>query len=382
MPTQTYAAAFDQIHEQAIASTGLDDFGDISYHEGLRVLLNAQDQRACREGEAAAILSQLSRTLGGRLQAIAAIKARPDSQSVAIVAPLVILGLPRTGTTALHHLLMRDPQFQGLQYWIGRTPMVRPARESWPDLPQYLAAEAEIEAMHEAIPALKAIHRVEPDEVEECRMIMEHNFASTALSASWDIPAYSDWLYAQDLIPHYRYYANVLRLIGSDTPALTWLLKCPHHMLAIDSLLAVFPDARLVFTHRDPVDVVPSICSLNATFHRYPSDAVEERETCGTRHTDNLDYVLRRAMAVRDQHPDRFFDLRFIDFRRDPIGSVKRIYERFDLHLSDAALMAMTAWNDENAKASSAPGGHRYAPEDFGISISALKERFSYYDSY
>lgn len=368
-----------RLHEAAMAAAGFDDFGDPGYLDALRVFLQAHDARlpAGPSAERDAVAAQVVDLLIGRLYTQAGLKRRPEVRNRPIHRPLFILGLPRTGTTALQHMLMRDPQFQGLQYWLGERPMPRPPRERWPQYPEFQRCQQRIDELFAARPAMKAIHFMAADEVDECRLIMTQCFASTALAWAADIGAYSRWLYATDLTPQYRYYADALRLIGADDDR-TWLLKCPHHTLAIDKLLDVFPDARIVFTHRDPVDLVPSVSSLSYELMRGGGDDATLRREIGRRHVEKFEEPLRRTMAVRAANPGRFLDIRFTDYMADPLGAVRGIYAHFDLELTPKAEAAMQGWLDANPKGKH--GSHRYTPEDFGLTAEQLRERFSFYD--
>lgn len=375
------ASAEPVLHAAAMEAAGFDDFGGQDYLEALRRLLHAYDDdlpaepSLARDGAANKVIELLIR----RLYVQAGHRQRPDARTRQLRAPLFILGLPRTGTTALQHMLIRDPQFQGLTRWLAERPMPRPPRASWPQYAEFQRSQQMLDALDAARPAIKGIHFMAADEVDECSLIMTQTFASTSLAWSADLGAYTSWLYGEDLRPQYGYYADVLRLISADDDR-TWLLKCPHHAMRMDALLAEFPDARFVFTHRDPVDLLPSISSLTYEVSRGEGDDAALRARIGARHLGNLVEPMRRAMAFRAAHPGRIFDIRFNDFMADPLATARGIYAHFGLELTPQAEGAMQSWLDSNPKGKH--GGHRYSAEDFGLTATEIARQFDFYDLY
>lgn len=371
--------AEQSLHDAAIAACGFDDFGHPHYRDALQRLLCAYDEALpagpspARDGVAGKIVELLIR----RLYAQAGHRQRPEARNKVLRAPVFILGMPRTGTTALQHMLARDPQFQGLNRWLAERPMPRPPRQSWSEFAEFQHSQVALDALFAARPAIKGIHYMAADEVDECSLIMTQTFASTSLAWSADLGGFTRWLYDQDLTAQYQYYADVLRLISVDDDR-TWLLKCPHHAMQVEVLLAVFPDARIVFTHREPVDLIPSISSLTYEATRDGSDDGALRARIGARHMENLVEPLRRAMAVRKTHPGRIFDIRFRDFMADPLATARTIYEHFGIEMTPDAESAMQLWCDSNPKGKH--GGHKYSAEDFGLTVAEIQQRFAFYE--
>ncbi|RDV06316.1 sulfotransferase [Sphingorhabdus pulchriflava] len=372
-----FAASFDQLHEEAIEATGLNDFGDPVYREGLEALLAARDASGIdypADGET--ILGPLRQTLAARLKSIDQIK-RMGAALASVEQPLFILGLPRTGTTAMQRMLMSDPQLQGLEYWLGAAPKPRPARESWDSDPEFIACRDGLEAMMQAAPLIGKMHPMAADEGEECRLVMEQSFGHSSFSLVAPIRPYQDWLFQADLEPHYRHFKSVLGLIGSNDREKTWVLKCPHHAPQVDSLLRAFPDSRILFMHRPVEDVVPSVVRLGESFLGMVEgdgiDMVSRAEMI----VENLDLTLRRLLKVRDDNPDRFLNLSMESFVADPMASVERIYSHFGLAMSSESRTALSAWVRENHHGGhGAPGA---GPLPFGLNRDALRERFNYY---
>ena len=166
-------------------------------------------------------------TLTARLHTEKGWRERPDCRTIPIRRPLVITGIPRTGTTALHKLLSMDPQFQGLEHWLTETPMVRPAKETWASNPAYQASVAGLEAYFKIMPEMRKAHEMVAGEVEECLEVLRQSFLTNRFGAGIYLPSYDDWFFRQDERESYRRYADVLRLIGADEPEKRWLLKNP-----------------------------------------------------------------------------------------------------------------------------------------------------------
>jgi hypothetical protein len=374
-------AAEDRLHDRAASAVGFDDFGNSSYRENLRAYLGALDEvgNATDEGRDI-LLSQVDGLLQARLHMQAALKAHPQVRDTRIKAPIFVLGLPRTGTTALHNILMCDPQFQGLQSWLAQQPMPRPARDQWESFPVFRQVQQGLDAMFAMVPEMKAMHWMAADEVDECRAVMSQTFANTSLSWPSDLEPYARWLYQHDMTPEYQYYANALKLIGSNDADKTWLLKCPHHSISADKLLQVFPDARLIFLHRDPVSVVPSIVSMVYRLRMSTEGSKTRPERCGQQMLNNMDFAMQRLRRVRAEHPENFVDLRFGDLMTDPIAAMSRLYDQFGMELSEATVVQMRGWLAANPQGKH--GSHRYTPEDFGLSAAMIRERFHDYNDY
>ncbi|MBV8854558.1 MAG: sulfotransferase, partial [Sinobacteraceae bacterium] len=253
----------DELHASATRITGLADFGVArDYLPGLQQLLRAFDTdcRFSAGGRQFAYGTVLG-TLIARLYTQEGWKRQPQYRQIAISRPLVITGVPRTGTTALHKLLSMDTQFQGLEHWLSETPMVRPPRASWPQLPEYRASVAALEAFFKLMPEMRKAHDIVADEVDECLEVLRQSFVTNRFASGIHVPSYDRWFLEQDERGSYRHYADVLRLIGAAEPDKRWLLKNPGHIAQAAALFEIFPDACVVQTHRDPVKALPSLCS-------------------------------------------------------------------------------------------------------------------------
>jgi hypothetical protein len=373
-----FVDAEDLLHETAVAQVGFDDFGDKDYLVGLRVLLRAIDtDLKLNETGRERVFATVLRALTGRLYSQKGWAEHPECLKTEIREPLVIVGLPRTGTTALQKIMSQDPQFQGLEYWLAPNPMVRPPREQWPANPLYQSAVAALEAADREDPLSRLIHDVVAGEPDECLYMMLQRFVHNTFGASLATPSYDEWWMAQDETPNYYRHRDNLKLIGFNEPHKRWLLRNISHLLYLDSLLEVFPDARIIFTHRDPVAVVPSVCSLIMIGQRGILGPQADPRACGRREVELWRIGIDRALKVRDRYPDHFYDVDFRDFVADSMGVVQSIYHRFGLRLDSEVEGRMRVWLDAHAQ--SRPGFHKYMPEQFGLTKEEIRRKYADY---
>jgi hypothetical protein len=368
----------DELHRAAVRATGLDDFGEPDYRAGLRVLLHAfdMDTQLTEVGWQFAYGSVLG-TLTARLHTQKGWSEHPGVRATAIERPLVITGIPRTGTTALHKLLSMDPQFQGLEHWLTETPMIRPAREAWEAHPSYRASVANLDAYFTLMPQMRKAHDMVAGEVDECLEILRQSFVSNRFGAGAYVPTDDSWCFEQSERGSYRRYVDVLRLIGGAEPRKRWLLKNPGHLAQMHCLLEVFPDACVVLTHRDPLKSIPSLCStLHMARRMFEGDAARA-DVIGPRECRYWRQALDSAQEARRSRPTQFFDVDHRRFVTDPLGTVRNIYAFFGLELSALAQERMQSWIA--ADPTSRHGKHHYNLEDFGITAAGLREEFAAY---
>ncbi|MFN8544119.1 MAG: sulfotransferase [Candidatus Binatia bacterium] len=374
----TFAGAEHALHDAAVREVGADDFGDPAYREGLRVLLDAYDREARfhpagREAARANLVQQLKM----RLRSQQLLKEHPAALTTEIRRPVVILGLVRTGSTALHYLMGQDPDLQVLEYWLAAHPQPRPPREQWPQHADFRESAAEIEAMYAADPSLKAIHLMMADGPEECRHLLAQSFTDDSFEVNATVPSYTRWYETTDHRASYRRHRDLVRLIGMANPQRRWLLKYPVHLKHLRALLDVYPDACIVQTHRDPTRVLSSYVSLIAGFRALFERDID-RAAIAREQLEVWAAGAERAIAVRREHdPAQFFDLHFHDFVGDPIGSVRRIYDRFDLTLSAEGERRLRAW--QQAHPEGKHGRHQHSMDDVGLTRDQILDRFAAY---
>lgn len=378
---ERFVDAVDALHETATEMSGLSDFGDTRYRRGLGVLLEALDAE-CRMTPQGRdfVFFEIVLALNARLVTQRGWKENPELLKTAIRAPLVVTGLPRSCTTVLHRLLAIDPQFQGLESWITNAPMPRPPRDQWGELQAFRRTDARLERWFETVPQFRAVHDMAVDDMEECIEVLRQDFVSNRFGCNFHVPSYDRWWMAQDDTASFTRYADVLRLIGGREPDRRWLLKNPGHIYAIDALLAVFPDAKIVYTHRDPLKSMPSVASLIHMAHQMAEGDAASKDT-GPREVEVWSRGTQPMLAARKRHPDQFHDVTHGDYMRDPLAVVRGIYARFGLDLLPAVERDMAAWIAANPHGKH--GEHRYTLEEYGLTEHGVRKRFEdYIDAY
>ncbi|MBB5699728.1 sulfotransferase family protein [Sphingomonas yantingensis] len=377
MTDHAFATAHDRLREEAIRRAGHDDFGADDYREGYDRLLGELDGIGLSDAGASAMREQIVDYLTGRLRSVAGFKQQRDAMARPIARPLIITGIVRSGTTALHKLLSMDPQFQGIEHWITFAPQPRPARRDWPGNPDFERASAKLAAMAAVAPEVIEDHGMAVDTVEESLHLLPQSFCSNMFPSQTSIPAYDAWYKATDDTFSYRHFADNLRLIGANDPDRTWLLKNPTDTFSLQQVLNVFPDAMIVQTHRDPLQAVPSIVNLLAGAHRFYVGEHADMAKVFAREQEMWALAVERADAVKATIPGRAIDIDFGQFVRDQMSVVHKIYDHFDLTLSSAAETAMRDWLAANPRRSTTM--QRFTPEDWGGSTGSLVERYAAY---
>jgi hypothetical protein len=365
-----------ELHASATKITGLTDFGADDYTDGMAVLLEsyARDAGLTPAGRRVK-RSFLRGALMARLLSEAAWASYPDYARVAIERPIFVTGLPRTGTTALHRLLTADPAHQGLEMWLTQAPGPRPPRDTWAANPVFRQIQAGFDRHHVEHPEFMGVHFMAADQVEECWQILRQSGRSISYECLAHLPAYSRWLSGQDWTAAYRRHRRNLQLIGLPDAGRRWVLKNPSHLFALDALLAVYPDALVIQTHREPAAAVASVCSLAGQASRGWS-TVFTGEVIGR---DQLELWARglelftAARARRD--PAQFCDVDYAEFAADPLAVIESVYARLGRTLSGGAADAMRALMADGAGTGARPS-HRYALRDFGLTAEQVSERF------
>lgn len=366
----------DGLLAASTARTGLSDFGDPAFREGLDLLLSDIRALDLAPEHAAASAYRIGQSLDTRALAVKGLKARPEVLDAPVRAPVIIAGLVRSGTTALHLLMSLDPQFQGPEHWLTVYPMPRPPRERWDEIPEYRTEKQVLEAYAASAPEMVDDHMMTAEGIEESLFILSASFSSNMWPSMWHAPNYDRWYRARDDSDSYRWLADVLRLIGAGDDR-RWLLKNPTDLFSLNEVLAVFPDAKVIQTHRDPVDSTPSVSNLIYAARRaFCGDRADPAEV-GRREVDMWAEALDRAHAARQGGDATFVDVEFRDFTRDQIGTIRRIYEELGLTLTTATEAAMRAWLEAHPHRKVAGPKHR--PEDFGLTRDGMERTFAAY---
>ena len=266
-----------------------------------------------------------------------------------------------------------DPQFQWTPRWVGEAPLIRPARKDWEKHPQFQEVHSRLEAMFAANPGLRAAHDMGADLADECITVMGQSFVSNTFNSSLPLPGYRHWWYDADEEPSYRRYKANLQLMGAREPDRTWLLKNPSHTYGMDPMLNVFPDARVVVLHRNPVETIASGASLIWKIGR-----IFDKRDAGPVRLDIYARAVEKMAAARDKHPAAdILDVDYRDLIGDKPGTIRRIYRHFGLELSAEAKAAMQGFIADNPQGKH--GRHDYSSGEFGITDDQVRERFADY---
>ncbi|MEW9856560.1 sulfotransferase family protein [Novosphingobium sp. M1R2S20] len=379
-PPERFRDSLDRVHELVIAQTGSDDFGSRDYLPGLKVLLQSMDyDPQFSEGGRALAWSMVVDVLRGRNEAVRSMKDSPGFEARPILSPVVITGVPRTGTTALHRLMAVDQRFQGLQTWLLDSPMPRPPIETWSDYPQFRRTAAQLEAQYAAAPEHRAAHHRAAEEVHEDCMVLRQSFVSNLWCSGWSAPTYDAWRQAQSEADAYRHLYRCIQLIGSNDPDKRWLLKNPGHIENLDLLFAIFPDAKVIQTHRDPAKALASLVSLLMQLHPLMEDgrADQRGAIMMRRETAKWARAVTKAERVRQDHPGKVLDVIHTDFHADPMGVLERIYAFIAMDIPDDLRPALARRIED--KPELAHGAHRYSIADYDMTEDEARAPFQDY---
>ncbi len=364
---------------EAISMTGLEAFGNAQFIAGLEMLIESMNgEAALTQVGREAQRQRIAGLLANRLRIERALEAHPDIQDERIESPLIIVGLPRTGSTLTHRLLASDANHTAMRWWEGRHPAMLPGERRGHPTKRRELGRAEVEAVVAASPEAMNIHPWDFEGADEEILLVEHSFHSSVPESFMYLPRYSAWIEAQDHVPVYRDLLACLKYLQWQDPTRKdkrWVLKSPHHLGYLDAMLEVFPDAKIIQTHRDPLQTVPSFCSMCASLSA-PLTLKPDMQAIGAHWAIKLARNLERSTAVAARYPERFIDLYFRDMVKDPIGEMTRLYAFIGKPFSDQARADMAAHRDTDEHQANA---HRYSLSDYGLSESQIDGLFGAY---
>jgi hypothetical protein len=371
------------ILEAATKQIGLDDFGDEHFREPFERTCAALDTEAgLNEAGRAAQRRRMIDLLATRAFAEHWFKKHPEILEEEIEDPLVIVGLPRTGTTMLHRVIAADPSFDCALWYETRFP-APPADWDWvsPD-PRIEQGKQEVAQTLEFVPELASVHPWDACQPDEEIMLMEQSFVTVMAESYGNIPKFGAWRREQSQRPSYVALKRMLQLLQWQHRRLgrardRWVLKGPVHMKDMELLFEMFPDASVVQTHRDPVQSIPSICSMTHYVWQLGADGPDS-VAAGEQWSRIFCDGIHACMAFRERgHDDRFLDIQFLDTVKDSIGVVNRIYEFLGKSLTPFAEDQMRQWKEDNAREKRPP--HEYTLEKFGLSEAGIERDFGDY---
>jgi len=360
----------------AQSRAGLHDFGSDSWREGLERLVDSINRESkLNELGAVAVPEMLIGLLINRLQVEDWYRRHPEIEDEEIVAPLFGVGLPRTASTALSFMLAQDPNNRSLRMWESGKPCPPPESATEHSDPRIAQCAANLEASLDRCPERRQMLPWDAEGPIECLYVMFLDFKFQAFESAVHVPSYMEWLNSSaDMEPAYRYHKRVLKLLQWRCPPKRWSLKSPTHMLYIDALIKVYPDARFVMTHRNPAQVLPSIADLLWSTRRelladpmpqwYASHAMREWAL-----------AISRLLNLRDRTgPARFYDIAFRDFMADPIREIRGLYEWLGWELSADTARLMLKWQAKNPR-----GSHRVPEHNYGLNNELIANTYDFY---
>ncbi|HWF14847.1 MAG TPA: sulfotransferase [Acidimicrobiales bacterium] len=372
----------DSLEAEARASAGLDDFGDGSHREGLERLTGSMNTEGDLTDTGETMLRmRLAGALASRLRVEDTYRAHPEIDDEQIDGPVFVIGLPRTGTTALSQLVAADPQIRSLRLWESSDPCPPPESATEHTDPRIAQTEAGLAMMNEMFPLMASMHHEEATGPTECQDLLGMSFRTVHFDGFARVPSYLAWVTECDMDATYRYHRRVLRLLQWHCPPRLWHLKTPVHMFALDSLLAAYPDARFLWSHRDPAKVLGSVCNLIHYTRSWASDRDDSHEL-GAEQLGRWSEAITRAMDFRSRvGDDRFADLAWTDLQVDPVGSLALAYEHIGLEFPDRSRQAVNRWAGSHQPG--AHGQHSYDLAQFGLEPEQVQRRFArYMDTY
>jgi Sulfotransferase family len=363
----------DALLSETAAARGLTDFGPGDFRVGLDMLLDSLEQESdlSAAGEAA-VIGDLRRRLINRLEVEAWYEDHPEIEQLPLRGPVDINGMPRTGTTALAHMLSLDPQFRSLRGWEQAKPCPPPTPESEATDPRRLEAIAQ---NRQRPSELTAMHTFDADATIEDTELLGMAFHGQQFTLP--VYRYHAWWRGADMRPTFEYHRRVIKLLQSRRPPDLWLFKAPHHNFHLEAIVSAYPDARFVMTHRDPAKAIPSWASLVSNIFPAPEDA-RDLQRLGREVCEHLRVGVEQAIAARTRLPDElFFDVHHRELIADPMGTVRQVYEFLGLELQPSVEQVIAEWQEANQ--SGAHGTHHYTAEQFGLTVDQIRSDYDFY---
>ncbi len=349
------------------------NWGERNFTEPLGVYLSSiAESAALHERGQAILLKNVERLLTNRLLLQRSVETSPLLEK--IESPVFIVGMPRTGSTLLHNLLACDSETRTLKYYEGLRPVPLDAETS--KEARVKAAARQIKILNRTVPGFAAIHAVTADGPEECQTVLENSFVDSIFEVRANIPTYSRWLEKnENTVCYYEEFREILQILGTNGKD-RWVCKSPRHMMCLESLVHVFPDAKIIWTHRNPLHVLPSISSFSEVIQRVGSDQVDP-VALGQFWLNRLAKGIEKAKKFRaTDDPARYIDVQYSELVADPKKTVKEIYAQFKISYPVDLTRAMTKWLAENPK--NKHGKHAYTLEHYGLSAEQIHERLAF----
>jgi Sulfotransferase family len=371
----------ERLVARACERAGLDDFGGDGWREGLALLVRTVDSApGVSESGRDYVYGQFVDALWNRLRVVDYLKEHPEVAAERIERPLVVLGLPRTGTSLASYLLDQDANRRSLLTWEAEDSVPPSSPETLRTDPRCLRKKAELDALAEGLKAanIPMVHWDEADGPTECMFVQNQDFRAYLWEAFMPTSAYADWLLDADMTSTYAYQRSVLQMLQSRAPGV-WSLKMPSHAVHIETLLSTFPDVRIVWAHRDPFKATASFLRLNYLSRSVLGADIDAADVVSNVLRQLRAHVDRPLQARRRIGDDRFFDLHYAALMRDPIGVMRSLYEWAGDELTPSTEAAMLTWLERNPQ--DRFGVQPYSLDGSGVTVADLEPVFDQYIS-
>jgi sulfotransferase family protein len=364
---------------------GLNDFGSEDFETPLQVLLTSLNEEANLNMLGRFLqFERLTELLVNRLRLQQFIARHPEILEEQVRAPLVIAGLPRTGTTMLQRIISVEPNLLSTRWYEMRFPVPALDWDFAPERDERIGkAQAEVAALIAANPDLLSMHPLDAMAADEDLLLMENTFLSVMAGSQAHVPSYNYFFETTDTTPVYRYHKKLLQFMqwqrrrgGDAVDNKRWVLKSPAHMHEIAALFAVYPDVKIVLSHRDPLACIPSISSLYFAVWKVYSDNVDPR-ACGRYCKNFYALALRRTREAQQKHPQQFLDLDYRQLIKEPDAAIARLFDFIGIPLLPQTAAALQQWRQQNRRSQRA--AHQYDLAEFGLDEAGVRAAFADY---
>ena len=366
----------DELIAEAQRRTGLERFDRETFREGLGILVSDINRDERPDPLVERTREVLLKALTDRLKTTAWLEGRPELLERPIERPIFVFGVPRTGTTLLSNLLAADPAHRSPLAWEIDNPVPPATTATLYTDPRALAALEAERKMLAARPEMGKYYRSSAIYPNECVFIMAHDFKTLMWESRGVLPNYRDWIFQTDVTSAYEYHKRFLQLLQAEAPGV-WNLKMPSHALNIPTILKIYPDARLIWTHRDPVTATSSFCSLITLAHqgfRGKVDVEWLSRNCPWQAVQHANRIMDARAAIGE---DRIIDVHYADLMRKPLETMRGVYKSLGEDFSPAAEAGMQAWLKDNPQDKF--GKHEYKLERFGLTEQGVRQLFERY---
>jgi hypothetical protein len=368
----------EQLVDESATASGLDDFGPGAWRDGLDVLVDAANTEAELNDVGVAILEgRIANTLRQRLEVHDWLRRHPEILDVPVEGPAIVVGLPRTGTTALSNLLGCDPDTRALRVWESATPCPPPESATVGSDPRIAAAQAGIDILHEMKPIMRVLHDDDAYSVAESFDLLALSFRAHQYEGMARMPSFFEWWVAADLTAAYELHRRVIQLLGWHCPPARWHLRNPSDIFRFETVLDAYPDARFVWCHRDPAAVFASLCELIAEVRLMGADAVDRTEI-GREQLRQWSLAMDRGLEARARLGDeRFVDVWHHEVIADPVATLASTYKGIGWEFTDRAGGAAATWLADHDR--TAHGEHHPQLADYGLDAQQVRDRLAGY---